>query len=84
MQKLPKEYHVKKFVILTKPFTADDGELTRTLKVRRKFIADKYKQLIDEMYSDAREIEIEITNGKDAQKQKLKVLEVTVKAKEVA
>ena len=84
MQKLPKKYHVKKFVILTKPFTADDGELTRTLKVRRKFIADKYKQLIDEMYSDAREIEIEITNGKDAQKQKLKVLEVTVKAKEVA
>lgn len=84
VQKLPIEARINKFVILTKPFTADEGELTRTLKVRRKFIAEKYKQLIDEMYSDAREIEIEISNGEEAKKQKLSVLEVSAKAREVA
>ena len=84
VQKLPEKAHVKKFVILTKPFTADEGELTRTLKVRRKFIAEKYKQLIDDMYSDVQEIEIEISNGEEAKKQKLLVLEVSTKAREVA
>src|SRR5690606_41833608 len=47
MSKVPPEARVKKFAILHKQFNANDGELTRTLKVRRKFIEDKYRSLID-------------------------------------
>ena len=37
----------------------DDNELTRTRKVRRAFVADKYKALIDGLYSDASAVDIE-------------------------
>ena len=43
---------VKRFLILHKQLEADDGELTRTLKVRRRIIADRYGPLIDALYSD--------------------------------
>ena len=43
---------VKRFLILHKELDADDGELTRTRKVRRKFIAERYAVLIDALYSD--------------------------------
>ncbi|MEK3936484.1 AMP-binding protein [Sporosarcina sp. FSL W7-1349] len=56
MSKVPPEARVKKFAILHKQFNANDGELTRTLKVRRKFIEDKYRSLIDGMYSDSHEV----------------------------
>ena len=38
---------VKRFLILHKELDADDGELTRTQKVRRGFIADRYAPLVD-------------------------------------
>lgn len=41
---------VKRFLILHKELDADDGELTRTQKVRRSFIADRYQPLIDGLY----------------------------------
>ena len=41
---------VSRFLILHKELDADDGELTRTNKVRRGFIADKYKPLVDGLY----------------------------------
>ena len=43
---------VSRFLVLHKELDADDGELTRTNKVRRGFIGDKYKPLIDALYSD--------------------------------
>ena len=43
---------VHRFLILHKELDPDDDELTRTRKVRRKFIADKYAVLIDALYSD--------------------------------
>jgi long-chain acyl-CoA synthetase len=52
LNQIPSYARVKKFSILHKQFTADDGELTRTLKVRRKYIEEKYQMLIDGMYSD--------------------------------
>jgi long-chain acyl-CoA synthetase len=42
---------VKRFLILHKELDADDGELTRTQKVRRSFIAERYQPLIDALYS---------------------------------
>jgi long-chain acyl-CoA synthetase len=42
---------VSRFLVLHKELDADDGELTRTNKVRRGFIADKYQPLIDALYS---------------------------------
>ena len=43
---------IKRFLILHKELDADDGELTRTQKVKRTFIAERYKPLIDALYSD--------------------------------
>ncbi len=43
---------IRRFLILHKELDADDGELTRTRKVRRGHIADKYGVLIDALYSD--------------------------------
>jgi long-chain acyl-CoA synthetase len=46
---------IKRFLILPKELDADDGELTRTQKVRRGFIAERYKPLVDALYSDKTE-----------------------------
>lgn len=42
---------IKKFTLLPNPLTMEAGELTNTLKVKRRFVADKYKDLIDKMYN---------------------------------
>ncbi len=44
---------IKRFLVLHKELDADDGELTRTQKVRRSFIAERYKPLIDGLYNGA-------------------------------
>jgi long-chain acyl-CoA synthetase len=44
---------IRRFLILHKELDADDGELTRTRKVRRRFVAEKYADLIDALYSGA-------------------------------
>lgn len=43
---------IKRFLVLHKLLDADDGELTRTRKVRRSTIAERYGELIDALYSD--------------------------------
>ena len=52
---------IRKFVLLYKELDADDDELTRTKKVRRGFIGDRYKEVIDAMYTDAADIPIDTT-----------------------
>ena len=42
---------VSRFLILHKELDADDGELTRTNKVRRGFIAERYQVLVDALYA---------------------------------
>ena len=46
---------IKRFLILHKELDADDGELTRTQKVRRNFIADRYEPLIKALYDGSKE-----------------------------
>ncbi|NQU57173.1 MAG: AMP-binding protein [Rhodospirillales bacterium] len=50
---------IKRYLILHKELDADDGELTRTRKVRRNFIAERYEELIEAMYSDKTHIPVE-------------------------
>jgi long-chain acyl-CoA synthetase len=54
---------IKRFLILHKELDADDGELTRTQKVRRGFIAQRYEGLVSTLYdgSDAADISTEVT-----------------------
>jgi long-chain acyl-CoA synthetase len=50
---------ISRFLVLHKELDADDGELTRTNKVRRGFIADKYDVLVDALYGGKSEQFIE-------------------------
>jgi len=50
---------IHRFLILHKELDPDDDELTRTRKVRRRFIQDKYNVLVDALYSDKKEQFIE-------------------------
>jgi long-chain acyl-CoA synthetase len=50
---------IHRFLILHKELDPDDDELTRTRKVRRRFVQDKYGVLVDAMYSDRKEQFIE-------------------------
>ena len=50
---------ISRFLVLHKELDADDGELTRTNKVRRGFIADKYQLLVDALYAGRTEQFIE-------------------------
>ncbi len=43
---------IKKFTLLPKEFSMEAGELTSTLKLKRKVIQEKYKHLIEKMYKD--------------------------------
>jgi long-chain acyl-CoA synthetase len=50
---------ISRFLVLHKELDADDGELTRTNKVRRGFIAEKYNVLVDALYGGKTEQYIE-------------------------
>ena len=50
---------IRRFIVLHKMLDADDGELTRTLKVRRGFIADRYESAVEALYSGADRLHLE-------------------------
>lgn len=43
---------VKKFFILDRDFSQEEGELTPTMKMKRKDIENKYKWIFDDLYND--------------------------------
>ena len=49
---------IKRFLILHKELDADDGEMTRTLKVRRSFVADRYAPLIKALYDGSEQVHV--------------------------
>ncbi|HIP85807.1 MAG TPA: long-chain fatty acid--CoA ligase, partial [Pyrodictium sp.] len=59
--RLPEKLRVRKFASLFKEFHPDDGEMTRTRKLRRRVIEERYKSLIEAMYSNADEADVTVT-----------------------
>ncbi|MDR3628261.1 MAG: AMP-binding protein, partial [Ignavibacteriaceae bacterium] len=49
-KKLANFEKVRKFILLEKPFSIESGEVTPSLKLRRKTIEERYRSLIEEMY----------------------------------
>lgn len=58
---LPSAALVKKFVNLYKEFDPDDDELTRTRKLRRAFVEERYKDIVNGLYSSTDSIHMETT-----------------------
>ena len=58
---LPPAARIRRFLLLHKELDADDAELTRTRKVRRRLIAKRYNDLISALYSDATSVPVETT-----------------------
>jgi long-chain acyl-CoA synthetase len=56
---LPEAQRIRRFLLLYKELDADDGELTRTRKVRRGVIDDRYRTLIQALYSGAPRVQVE-------------------------
>ena len=78
---LPKVAQVRKFVMLHKELDADDDEMTRTRKVRRSFVEERYSQVIEALYGDRERLEvsseIKYRDGKDFR------MQTSVRIKEV-
>jgi long-chain acyl-CoA synthetase len=58
---LPPAARIQRFLLLHKELDADDGELTRTRKVRRRLIAERYREIVEALYGDQSDIEVETT-----------------------
>jgi long-chain acyl-CoA synthetase len=56
---LPDTARVRRFVLLHKEFDPDEAELTRTRKLRRDFMEKRYKDLIEALYQDGRQVTVE-------------------------
>lgn len=56
---LPEHARIRRFVNMHKEFDADEAELTRTRKLRRTFVENRYKEIIEALYSDKETMDIE-------------------------
>src|SRR5438552_10225236 len=55
---LPEATRIRRFIVLNKEFDADDDEITRTRKIRRRFVTEKYAAVLDGFYGDDADVEI--------------------------
>jgi long-chain acyl-CoA synthetase len=55
---LPAASRISRFLLLNKEFDADDNEITRTRKIRRRFVADKYAAVVEAFYGGAHQVEL--------------------------
>jgi long-chain acyl-CoA synthetase len=55
---LPPAARIRRFLLLNKEFDADDNEITRTRKIRRRFVAEKYAPIVEAFYRGDREVEV--------------------------
>ena len=56
---LPDHARIRRFVNLHKEFDADEAELTRTRKLRRTFVEDRYRDLIQALYGEMDKLDVE-------------------------
>ena len=76
---LPPESRIEKFTLLAKELDADDAELTRTRKLRRSFVGERYKEYIDALYGGKSEHIVAFTvkyqDGREAEmKSRVKII----------
>ncbi len=88
-KELPETARVERFVLLYKELDADDEELTRTRKIRRQFVAQKYAAVIDGLYSDQQIIDVKGTiryqDGREAViETQMAIIDTSQKEEEVA
>jgi long-chain acyl-CoA synthetase len=60
-ERLPDAMKIRRFILLYKLLDADDEELTRTGKVRRRFVYGLYLKLINAMYEDEDALDVKTT-----------------------
>ena len=81
---LPAATRIRRFVVLNKEFDADDDEITRTRKIRRRFVAEKYAAVVEALYGggDAVEVSTDITfeDGRKARLQSTLAIEAIADA----
>jgi long-chain acyl-CoA synthetase len=71
---LPESARIHRFVNLYKVFDADDEELTRTSKLRRAFVENRYKDVVSGLYSDADVVHMDTTiTYEDGREQRIKM-----------
>jgi long-chain acyl-CoA synthetase len=71
-ESVPEKQQIKKFVLLYKEFDADDDELTRTKKLRRNFVINKYNEIVDAIYDQRKSLKIDtVINLQDGGTQKI-------------
>lgn len=58
-QELPAAARIRRFLLLHKELHADDAELTRTRKVRRRHVADRFRDLVDALHGDGDSVRVE-------------------------
>ena len=58
-QSVPEKQKIRKFVLLYKEFDADDDELTRTKKLRRNYVINKYSEIVEAIYNEKKSIKID-------------------------
>lgn len=69
---LPEAHHIRRFVLLYKELDADDGELTRTRKVRRGVVNEKYEEIINAIYGDGDTVHVDtVITFQDGTKSKI-------------
>jgi len=79
-ESLPEAARIKKFILLYKELDADDDELTRTRKVRRRFVDEKYSDIIEGMFAGQDVVHVDtIIKYQDGKTRQLKT-DLTVKS----
>jgi long-chain acyl-CoA synthetase len=80
---LLRDAQIRKFLILHKELDPDDEEITRTRKVRRGFIAQKYAAMIEALYGDREHVEVEAKVTYEDGRTGIVRADVTIRAAEV-